>query len=481
MAYCIIDMSTEVVIVMLSFNLVVYLHLGKSRKIAVVACFAPRALVAASSLIRLIWLYPITPHDEPEYRLWLPAILSQVHVCLSICTACIPFMVPFFRSRDGSRRRTFLFKGADVRPDERALRTPSSLWFRRQRKSQTINSWDSSAVASLQYERVPQASPHIPTPRPISPLTPPHYSSRPGTAGAESLNSQALSISIPERGLASTSRTEIVSPQTASSSALSPTCTPLLRMHPSLSSRNVPTPPPKSHSPKTPTASSFYSSRGQSPVSPVQQPRFTLFPQQATPRRRYSPDLRQGGFTPDTGPSIKSLQSSRTSNNARYHTSHELSTSRERSRSRNRMRHNHEAAPKFSTAPHPNAAPSTAISPTSGRKHFSIEELNSPMGAAINNYFLCAVPEFEPSAPTPIASPRSVRHQRNHQVLSPASTLRTQKPLPRSPLPGTSPDLVSSELALPHDSLVMNRAFRSPGMPPVQDVRSSPRVVVRHA
>jgi hypothetical protein len=477
MAYCIIDMSTEVAIVMLSFNLVVCLHLGKSRKIAVVACFAPRALVAAASLIRLIWLYPITPHDEPEYRLWLPAILSQVHVCLSICTACIPFMVPFFRSRDGSRRRTFLFKAPEVRSDERALRTPSSLWFRRQGKSQTINSWDSTAVASLQYERVPQASPHIPTPRPISPLTPPHYSSRPGTAGPGSLSSQGLSINIPERGLAFSSRTDIVSPQTASSSALSPTCTPLLTIHSPLSLRNVPTPPPKTHSPQPPTISSFYSGRGQSPVSPVQQPRFTLFPQQATPERRYSPDLRQVGFMPATGPSLRSLQSSRTSNDARYETSHQRFTSRERSRNRNRICQNNEAAPKFSTAPHPNAAPSTATSPILGRKHFSIQELNSPMGAAINDYFRCAVPEVEPSAPTP---PRSARHQRNHQVLSPVNTLRTQKPLPKSPLPGTSPDLSSSELALPRDSLVMNRAFRSPGLPPVQDARSSPRIVVRH-
>jgi hypothetical protein len=426
MAYCIVDMSTEVAIVMLSFNLVVYLHLDKSRKIAVVACFAPRALVAAASLIRLIWLYPITPHDEPEYRLWLPAILSQVHVCLSICTACIPFMVPFFRSRDGSRRRTFLFKAPDVRTDERTSRTPSSLWFRRQGKAQTINSWDSTVVASLQYERVPQASPHIPTPRPISPLTPPYYSSRPSTAGVGSPSSQGLSISIPERGQPFTSRTDIVSPQTASSSALSSTCTPLLTMHPSVSLRNIPAPPPKTHSPEASTASSFYSSHGQSPVSPVQQPRFTLFPQQVTSERRYSP------------------------------------------------------TPKFSTAPYLSAAPNTATSPTSGRKHTSMQELNSPMGAAINNYFRSAVPDIVPSAPMPITAPQSARQQRNHQVLSPANTLRTQKPLPRSPLPGTSPELVRSELALPRDSLVMGRALRSPGLPPVQDVRSSPRIVGRH-
>jgi hypothetical protein len=156
---------------MLSINLVAYLRVRFSRKVAVVACFAPRALVITASLVRLIWLYPITPHSDPEFRLWLPAILSQVHVCLSICTACIPYMIPFFKSLEGGLRRARSSKSTEFRLDERMSRTPSSLWFRRQKRTKVFNSWDSTAVASLQYERVPQASPQIPTPQPISPLS----------------------------------------------------------------------------------------------------------------------------------------------------------------------------------------------------------------------------------------------------------------------------------------------------------------------
>lgn len=482
MVYCIVDMSTEVAIVMLAFNLVVYLRLVQSRKIAVVACFAPRALVAAASLVRLIWLYPVTPHDKPEYRLWLPVILSQVHVCLSICTACIPYMVPFSRSRDGSRRCTFQSKSPNSQTGERVLHTPSSLWFRRQGKSQTVTSWSSTAVASLQYERVPQASPHLPTHLPtllpMSPLTPPHYNSRPSTAKSGSSTRHGLSINIPERNMCLPPRPDTTSPQTASSSALSPSCTPLLTMYPPGYSLSVPTPPPKAYNPKPPTASSSHLSHSPVPVSPVQQPRFTLFPQLVTSEQRHSLDL-QSRCMPVVGSPNRPLQSSGVGNISRYPIPHSAYGSKERSRSRYIMRQTDDQAPKFSTAPHPNSPPDTATSPVSKRRHFSIQELNSPMGAAINHYFQEAVPGVEPTSPRLIGAPRSTLNQRNRQVLSPANTLRTQKALPLSPFPGTSPDLVRNELTLPRDSFIINRSLRSPGLPPVQDARSSPRIVVR--
>lgn len=44
MVYCIIDMTTDVSIIMMSVNLVAYLKVELGRKIAVVACFTPRIL-----------------------------------------------------------------------------------------------------------------------------------------------------------------------------------------------------------------------------------------------------------------------------------------------------------------------------------------------------------------------------------------------------------------------------------------------------
>jgi hypothetical protein len=474
---------------MLSINLVAYLRVRFSRKVAVVACFAPRALVITASLVRLIWLYPITPHSDPEFRLWLPAILSQVHVCLSICTACIPYMIPFFKSLEGGLRRARSSKSTEFRLDERISRTPSSLWFRRQKRTKVFNSWDSTAVASLQYERVPQASPQIPTPQPISPLTPPHYSSRPGTAKSRTPSHRGLSIKIPDRSSPRSRTTDVVSPQTASSFALSPSCaspTPLISMHTFVPTRKAPTPPPKTHSPNPPTGSSRYSSRSPSPVSSGRPPRFSLFPRQPSPDNRYSPDLRHDGFTPISIPPIRALRPQ--ADSVTRHPSVLLPCVPANINHHRVFSQRAVQPPKFSTAPYPTSPPPTTTSPTSKRRHESIQDLNSPMGNAINDYFRSTSLPTDPPAPSPAIMPVSLpaaaslsaHRQRNLQVLSPANTLRTQRIPPTHPTHEPSPhDVMRNDLFLPRDSIIMAKSSRSSRMPAVQDVRNSPRIVVR--
>jgi hypothetical protein len=474
-------MSTEMLIVMLSLNLVVYLRLRLSRKVAVVACFAPRAIVAAAALVRLIWLYPITPHNDPEFRLWLPAVLSQLHVCLSICTACIPYMVPFFKSIEVSRRGPYSSRATDLQLEDGATRPASSLWFRRQKKAKTLNSWDSTAMTNLQYERVPQASPQIPTPRAMSPLTPPRYNSRPGTAKSTSPSQRGLNISIPDRNSPLPRTTSTGSPQTASSCALSPSCTspvPLISIHSFVAPRKAPTPPKRTHSPNPPTASSQYSSSNPSPVSSGRPPQFSLFPQYATPYPYVSPETRQSGFASIAVAPIRSLHPS-TSNCVSRH------PSTKRPYDSTSGRHympasSANSSPKFSTAPVPALPPSTTIlTPSTKRRHISVQELNSPMGAAISNYFRSAIPEHESAAPMSASSPISAPRERNHQILSPSNALISQKVLPQYASDVSHDDVLCNELRLPRNSVIMAKAMRSAGMPLVQDTRSSPRLVVR--
>jgi hypothetical protein len=486
-------MSTEISIIMLSVNLVAYLQIRFSRKVAVISCFAPRIFVVAASLVRLIWLYPITPHGDSEFRLWLPAILAQIHVCLAISTACVPYMVPFFKSLEGGLRRTHSLKTPEFRMDVRRERTSSSLWYRRQQKTMTFYLWDTEAASGLQYERVPQASPQIPTPRALSPLTPPRYNSRPGTAKSKSSSRGGLSINIPDRNSPLPRTTEIYSPQTASSFALSPSCTsptPLMSMHSLVPSKKAPTPPLRAHSPYPPTASSRYSSRSPSPVSAGITPRFSLFPQQPSSNDHYSPDLRNSGFTPIAVPPIRALRPQISSAVSRHPSILlPMYTEQKRMHPQRTM-----LQPKFSTAPYPTSPPSTITSPPSTNRHLSVQDLNSPMGAAINHYFDSATLEDTTSAPKslqkpspmPTPAPAAVpysphRRQRNLQVLSPTNTLRFQRDSPTSPPSSVSrQDILMHDLSLPRDSILMSKVSRSPRMPVVRDARSSPRIVLRN-
>lgn len=144
-----------------------------SRKIAVVACFAPRLLVVSAAVARAIYLYQVSPHDNPEYDLWITSICTQVHVSTSICTACIPYMVPFFKSLQGNIWRSYSTRSWTVRP--RVRRETGQLPNRLRKREANIRFESPKSFTSLikEPERVSIVSPRIPSPTPISPFLPP--------------------------------------------------------------------------------------------------------------------------------------------------------------------------------------------------------------------------------------------------------------------------------------------------------------------
>lgn len=457
---------------MLSVNLVAYLKVRLSRKVAVVACFAPRSLVIAAALVRLIWLYPITPHSNPQYRLWLPAIITQIQVCLSICTACIPYMVPFFKSLEGSLRRTYSTKSRDFHIQDGSSR--SSLWFRRHRKGTVLNSWDSTTVSNLQYERVAQASPHIPTPTPMSPLTPPRLRTPPSRSPSE----RGLSISIPGRDIQGHRSTGMKSPQTASSFTLSPTCTspqPLLSQS-FIPTRIAPTPPPKTHSPNPSAIRSNYSNDDPTPSNTTQMQRFSLFPSQRSNSR--SPQPQQGAFVAPSIQPIRALRSQTVSGTMRPPTG-SRANSQPHSISQRVRGSSNAQPPKFSTALQPRSPPLTITAMKLHKRPASVQELTSPMGAAINNYFSTSVAGVPPPPPTHLL--HNVQRQRNQHITSPSNSLRSPESPPPSPIhPPTRHDVLRDELFLPRDSIYMTKTSRSRTMSSVGDARNSPHIAMRN-
>jgi hypothetical protein len=466
-------MSSEMSIIMLSVNLVAYLDVRAVRKLAIVACFAPRAFVLVASLLRLIWLYPITPHGDPEYDLWVPLIITQVHVSISICTACIPYLAPIFKALESSLRKNSPYNCRRFRMAERRDQDLSSLWYRRHKKAETCKSWDSTAVASVQYVRVPQISPYIPTPRPMSPLTPLRFYTPPNSAASRSRYSSpdGLCISIPDR------RTDIPGPQTASSFALSPSCAspfPLLSVSTLVSTHNAPTPPQKAH---PPSPASGYSSRSPSPVRQVRQARFSLFPHQAVQPNYPSPNIPKSGVNSVSVPPIRAMRSQTLNGTSRHSAglrppySAEIIGYPKRSSST--------VLPKFGTAPQPTSPPPTKTTLGSRCKYSTSHEPDSPMGTAIHNYFESNVPQAAPSRPLP-ALPSNAHRQRNQRVLSPSNTLRTNQSPSKAQRPAPTPPYVSRVGFLsPRDSMLTTRTARSKPLPHIRDARSSPKMVVR--
>jgi hypothetical protein len=534
--YCIIDMTTDVSIIMLSINLVAYLKIRLSSKIAVVGCFAPRILVIGASLARLVYLYPITPHDSPAFELWIPTVCTQAQVCLAIVTACIPFMRPLFLGKESSA-----WKPERSTRKRAALGVESSYgccsysYLKGHKRGQN-SSVDSSAFTVSKTWKTPDVSPRIPTPRRLSPLTPPRlrtpstssadYTRRPSDSGLR------LHIPPPEIHVRRATQVDITSPQTASSNALSPECLspqPLLSppqaYSPTSPRSREPSPPPPSHNSDSIASNHARSHRhsestGNFGTSP---PRFSLFPQTRTPRySRLSQQFpnpalsvisersRSGGRTPASRISPNGTPETRTpSPNARIPVSPPTHSTPRFSRVLydDPLRTKGTAittstpvpAPITMTTP-PGVAPFSSLYQTHSSipSHYvttpptahtsdpsSLQTLPSyytrtPPTSRPPTFTVPAPPAPHPSEPAPAPGfnqPTSPQRQRNRRILTPQNTSRA---LEKSPVSPPTPISFWREDDDVGDSAARKRQqeeARVVEIVRVRDVRSSPRIV----
>ena len=368
--YCAIDMSTEIFIVLLSVDLVAHLRVRMRRKFAVVACFAPRLVVVAAALVRALYLYQVTPHENPEYDLWKATICTQIHVCASICTACIPYMVPFFKSLQGNIWRSYStrsWSAARRRSVHLSGQSPNRL-----RKREANIRFESPKLLNSvirEPERVSIVSPRIPSPSPISPFLPPPIATlrvpTPTPRASECREARAVSVSGTVYDSESDEVFDMVSLQTAMCFAPSPIEPPAQAR---LSNAAIADVEAFEYlallaSPDPSNSSSCYSSCASSPTRATSNPRFSLFPQEtqrytplhSMPERKLSSSTRQARvphLVSDDG--ATRLQARQTLPNPAI--LHDFDDSAHPARSASSRSH-----PKFSTTPRLHASPPTTV------------------------------------------------------------------------------------------------------------------------
>ncbi|KAI8931792.1 hypothetical protein NX059_011429 [Plenodomus lindquistii] len=331
-------------------------------------CFAPRALVICTAILRLMWLYPSTPHGQPQFRLWLPTIITQVQVCLSVITAFVPYMLPLIRSIEGNLSRSESVKRKKHHLDESYMRIVSSLWSRRHQSCGPRDSTEPQDAVDNDYKPISFSTPHLAPPRPMSPTTPLTVHS--SSLRSSSKNGLCISMPLAQR----MPESDMLSSCTASSFALSPTCA---SPQPFLAPRKPPSPRPKA--PSSSSASEdicFKSTKQDIPRTG----RFSLFPSQGAGSR--SPQSCQ---EPSTSPLITYDSSLLSTMPSSGFVSPLLTTLTPPSAP------NTVQPAKISTTPKLTSPPPTTHPLSSLAKHQirpdSIQDLNSPMGAALNNFF----------------------------------------------------------------------------------------------
>lgn len=481
-------MTTDVAIIMLSINLVAYVKVKLSRKIIAVACFAPRLLVIGAALARLVYLFPVTPRDNPAFNLWVPTICTQVQVCLSISTACIPYMKLFFEGEEArADRLDELRRKGLTSHDFNILPESGYTSLKTHKKGKEGYSIDSTVANSLlKYERTPDVSPRIPTPTPMSPLITPRWAT-PASSKASSRNpslkrNHSLRVNIPPPvpvvpRIPSTVEVTSPTPQTASSHALSPeylsplspispiSPEPLLSL-PRFSIIRGLTPPPFSHSPQPVVPSPPHSSNTipESSPNPIPQsprsPSFSLFPSPAS--GRYS-------TLPQTHP-IGTLQS-RMSAERLSATSPQPRQPKSKSPSPPRRTN----AQRSSTSPRKFAVSPTPSKPTPSATIPGHHATRSPPSQSIGSS--PSIPSYYLKTPpnTRLPSPKYPRpQQRNKRILSPRNSSRQEHTSPMSPMSFFRDDILMTVEPPRTDT-----HWRFEEIPLVRDIRSSPRIVVR--
>lgn len=525
-------MTTDVSIIMLSVNLVAYSKSEFSRKVAVVACFIPRVFVIGASLARLVYLYPITPHDNPAFELWIPVVCTQAQVCLSMVTASIPFMRLFSVGKEKS-----IWKGEKLKR-RNAVRGRDSSYgccsynCLKGHKRDGSSSFGSTALTASKGVRTPDVSPRLPTPQRLSPLTTPRLrtpnNSLPSSR-SPSVHGLRLHIPPPAIQVRPASYVDVTSPQTASSNALSPEC---LSPQPLLSSRQGysptspqsrgPSPPPPSHVPRS-NASDVPTSPASNRNAGTTPPRFSLFPQTRTPQYSRLPQQhpnaslsvisersRSGSRTPAQGLSPQASFETRTPSpdalrpaSPPTHSTPRFSKVLRDDPLRTQDESTHTVLAPLRTT---NAAAQPYPSPPSEAPSSTIPSyyITTPPTAHTSNpssvqtipsyYTHTPPPAFPPSVPPPPPesapvsapshhhrTPSSPQRQRNRRILTPQNSARPHQMSPVSPVSPPTPinfwNDGYGDLPPPPPPPRMQHEAQLVEVVRVRDARSSPRIV----
>ncbi|KAI2462938.1 hypothetical protein F4781DRAFT_418334 [Annulohypoxylon bovei var. microspora] len=93
-----LNIITEVGIIALYLLIIWDLQISHSRKAIVLSIFLTRVFVIAAAIAQLVISWNAYPDPNVTQSMWLPILLNQVVLCVSIVTACLPYLKPFMQS-----------------------------------------------------------------------------------------------------------------------------------------------------------------------------------------------------------------------------------------------------------------------------------------------------------------------------------------------------------------------------------------------
>ncbi|KAK3687732.1 hypothetical protein B0T22DRAFT_137696 [Podospora appendiculata] len=111
-----VNILTELVIIVLYFTIIGNLQISRMKKANLLTIFSTRGLVVAATVAQLAVFWSAVPSpatDDLTDNLWLPILLNQIVVCVSVVTACLPYLKPLMDSLESGLVRANLPGGSE--------------------------------------------------------------------------------------------------------------------------------------------------------------------------------------------------------------------------------------------------------------------------------------------------------------------------------------------------------------------------------
>ncbi|KAI1262322.1 hypothetical protein F5Y18DRAFT_430223 [Xylariaceae sp. FL1019] len=94
----VVNIVTEFFIVTLYFIMLATLKISRMKKAIVLLIFSTRLLIIVAAVAQLFVFLNSFPSSDLTEALWIPILLNQVVLSLSVVTACAPYLKPFMES-----------------------------------------------------------------------------------------------------------------------------------------------------------------------------------------------------------------------------------------------------------------------------------------------------------------------------------------------------------------------------------------------
>jgi len=91
----VMNIITEVAMLVVPFPLCWRLQMSRSKRIVVIAMFSIGGIVVVVSIVRMFYLHKVT-HVDPSWNLIIPVILSNLECGTGILAACLPTLRPIY-------------------------------------------------------------------------------------------------------------------------------------------------------------------------------------------------------------------------------------------------------------------------------------------------------------------------------------------------------------------------------------------------